>query len=35
VSRNSHSIVAIFGKFTDAFSKLKVIGLDQSLRNTQ
>ncbi len=31
MSRNSHSIAAIFGKLTGAFSKLKIIGLDQSL----
>jgi len=31
VSRNSHSIAAIFGKLSGALSKLKIIGLDQRL----
>ncbi len=30
VSRNSHSIAAIFGEDTDDFNKPKIIGFDQS-----
>ncbi len=31
VNGNSHSIAAIFDELTGTFSKLKIIGLDQSL----